>query len=233
MTNRLRQVVELRYRLLPYFYTAVQRACTEGVPVLRPMLFEDPADTSYQGLDDQFMVGDDLLVAPILTMGSRSRSVALPAGSWFRLDGIDPIAGGRTIIDHGGLGLPIYVRAGTVLPTWPVRQSTAEPLGSLGLTVYAGVRSSRLYEDAGDGYGYREGRSLISTFVTQFDQGRLNVSWDRVGTFVPSNGRIDLEVRGVPVSSNLTVDGRPEPARQHRDVVTATVTRFQTIELGG
>ncbi len=231
MTDRLRKVVELRYRLLPYFYTAVQRACSEGVPVLRPMFFESPDDPGYQDLGDQFMVGADLLIAPILTKGARSRSVVLPPGVWYRLDGTDTITGGRTLVDRAGLGLPIFVRAGTVLPTWPVRQSTAEPPQRLGLTVYAGERSSRLYEDAGDGYGYREDQWLINTFTTRPNQGRLIVSCKREGAFVPAYDQIDLEFRGVPSASALSVDGRQLPTNVDGGVVTARVGRFEMAEL--
>lgn len=231
-TDRIREVVERRYRLLPYLYTQLQRACSEGIPIVRPMFFERPGSAEYQNIDDQFMLGDDLLVAPIIEEGARSRAVVLPAGNWYRLDQAAIVEGDRTVTDGAGLGLPVYVRAGAVVPTWPVRQSTSEKLGALILHVYAGSGKSRLYEDAGDGYRYRDGERLVSTFATTLDGDRLTISCTKEGNFTPPYGRIEVRVHGFTKGpSTVTKDGRQVNWSRKAGVVTIATGSFDTIEL--
>ena len=196
MTNQLRVVIERRYQLLPYLYTQVQRATVDGSLIVRPMFFERPDDPAYRRIEDQFLLGDSVLVAPILTEGARSRMVALPPGTWYRYGSGTPLAGGRTLSVTAGLDLPLFVRAGTVLPLWPVRQSTSQPLDRLILQLYRGQATSRLYEDEGDGFGYRDGKSLLSTFVTSQDDRGLTVNWTAEGSYQRPAPRVDVRLFG-------------------------------------
>lgn len=210
-TDQLRAVIERRYRLLPYLYTQVQQACSTGTPILRPMFFEQPERGELGNIDDQFMLGDDLLVAPILEQGARSRTIVLPPGTWYRFDQGQPVKGGGKITEAAGLDLPLFVRAGAVIPLWPVRQSTSEPLEQLILSVYAGNGESSLYEDAGDGYGYREGEQRTSTFATK-QQGRdLTVTWSHTGAYRPPYQEVETRLYGLtapPKSVTTDATGR-------------------------
>jgi alpha-glucosidase len=160
------------------------------------MFFERPDDPAYRRIEDQFLLGDSVLVAPILTEGARSRMVALPPGTWYRYGSGTPLAGGRTLSVTAGLDLPLFVRAGTVLPLWPVRQSTSQPLDRLILQLYRGQATSRLYEDEGDGFGYRDGKSLLSTFVTSQDDRGLTVNWTAEGSYQRPAPRVDVRLFG-------------------------------------
>jgi len=123
----LRPSLELRYRLMPYWYTAAWQASTKGLPLVRPMFFEAPGDKTLCDLDDQFMVGDHLLVAPICDEGKRSRGVVLPAGEWCEFWSGATHDGSSTVsIDAPLNRVPILVRKGAMIPM--LDSAAAEPM---------------------------------------------------------------------------------------------------------
>src|SRR5204862_7845256 len=95
--DALLRVLRPRYRLLPYLYTTAWRASQTGHPIGRPLLWEDEADGRLRGADDAFLLGDDLLVAPVLEKGARTRRVPFPSGAWYPLDGAQPLEGDRDV----------------------------------------------------------------------------------------------------------------------------------------
>jgi alpha-D-xyloside xylohydrolase len=120
--------LELRYRLLPYLWHAVEQACATGLPVQRSMALACPDDPESWAFDHQFFCGDDLLVAPCLDPAGRVR-VYLPGGEWRRFPGGEPVAGGqvrefRLALDE----IAVFARAGAVIPLGPPVRHT----GALG-----------------------------------------------------------------------------------------------------
>lgn len=149
-----RAALERRYRLLPYLYTAAWQATQTGAPLARAMAFAFPADRRFASTDDQFMLGDALLVAPVLERGARAREVLLPEGAWHDFETGERYEGGRAVRCEAPLErLPLYARAGAVVPLWPVQQHVGErPLAELQLELraYPGAGESLLYEDDGE-----------------------------------------------------------------------------------
>jgi alpha-glucosidase len=149
-----RRAVELRYRLLPYLYTTLREAVRTGAPILRPLFLEYPDDRwSYQ-VEDQLLLGRDLLVAPILGPGQSGREVYLPPGDWYAFTGGSRHEGPGTISASCGLDaeLPIFARAGAVIPTREVTQSTEDSGAGMTFHAYAdanGKAKGILYEDDG------------------------------------------------------------------------------------
>ena len=164
-----RQAIELRYRLLPALYTAFWQASQTGAPIIRPMLLDFQDDPQAHALDDQFMMGDSLLVAPILEAGQTARDLYLPQGQqWVNYWSGEFYQGGQTITIDAPLDyLPLFVKAGTVLPHWPLIQHTdqAKTLSQLELRLFVAEGQSVLYEDAGEGFDYRRGEYKVSRFV--------------------------------------------------------------------
>lgn len=166
-----RATVELRYGFLPYLYTLFKEHEETGAPIMRPMWYEFPADKRTYLVADQYFVGSDLLVVPVVKQGERSRRVYLPAGSdWVNWWTGEKLAGGQ---EHGVETplerLLIFARAGSMFPMQGVIQHTGEmPSQPLTLTVIAGITPekpmmSSVYQDAGDGYAYQKsGWSRIS-----------------------------------------------------------------------
>lgn len=118
-----RRHLELRYRLLPYFHCLAWEAHHNGLPVVRPMLLEFPSDERFLKVDDQFMLGGDLLMAPVMERGARSRLVNLPSGVWYNWwTGTRYLGGGIIKLDAPVDYLPLLIRGGAILPLGPVLQ---------------------------------------------------------------------------------------------------------------
>ncbi len=210
-----RQAIELRYQLLPYLYSLFAQCWQSGSPIVRPMFMTDPTDDRLRGIEDAFTLGDSLLIAPILEKGATERQVVLPRGRWYDWWTQQPIAGGQTITVSAPLDkLPIFVRAGAVIPLWPVMQYVGQkPLEELRLKVYAGDGEVTLYEDAGEGLSYQTGdyRWLYFT-CTPESGGGLMLNWRRAGKYKPPYERVRVEIHGITIEPQaVTLDGKAAP----------------------
>jgi alpha-glucosidase (family GH31 glycosyl hydrolase) len=155
-----RKYLELRYRLLPYLYSAVHECSTTGMPVMRALWLHYPNDPAALARGDQYLWGRSVLVAPVVEKGATMRSVYLPRGTWYDFWTNERLAGGREINCPVDLEtMPLYVAAGTILPLAPVRQYTNEKVdGPLEIRIYPGADGSfLLYEDDGRSFNYRKG----------------------------------------------------------------------------
>ncbi len=158
-----RASVELRYKFLPYLYTLFREHEMSGAPVMRPLWYEFPEDKGTYLINDQYMVGDDVLVAPVIKDGMRTRGIYLPLGAeWIDWWTGEKFESGKTHYLQTPLDrLPLFVRVGAVIPTQSVIQHTGEmPNAEITLNVAAGIKPGMteidsLFEDSGDGYGYR------------------------------------------------------------------------------
>jgi alpha-glucosidase/alpha-D-xyloside xylohydrolase len=152
-----RVAAELRYRLLPYNYTIAREAHDTGMPMMRALLLAYPDDPTAVSLGDEYLWGPSLLVAPVVEKGAKSRHIYLPPGGWSDFWTNEKLAGGRWIDKAVDLEtIPLYVKAGTILPLDPVRQytgeATAEPTT---LRVYPGADGALvLYDDDGHSQAY-------------------------------------------------------------------------------
>lgn len=156
-----KKYAELRYQLLPYTYTLAWEARTAGMPLMRAMWLHYPDDTRARGLGGQFMWGRDLLVAPVFTKGATSRDVYLPKGEWYDWWTNAKSTGGRNVTREVDLAtMPIYVRAGAIIPFDPVRQYTGETVSeSTTLRIYRGADGDyTLYADDGISQDYLKAR---------------------------------------------------------------------------
>lgn len=122
-----RHLIETRYRLLPYIRNLFWEAYRNGAPLMRPLFWDYPGDENVYEIEDQFLFGRDILVAPVLRRGARRRTVYLPEGLWHPFEGGAPLPGGRLHTVNMELGrVPAFVRDGSIIPYSPVMQSTAE-----------------------------------------------------------------------------------------------------------
>jgi alpha-D-xyloside xylohydrolase len=176
----LRSAIEQRYRLLPYIYSVSWRVTDDGYTMMRPLVMDFAGDAVARGVGDQFMFGPALLINPVTQPGADVRTVYLPAGAaWYDFVTNAHHAGGTTIAAAAPLErLPIFVRAGAILPLGPVVQYADEaPNAPLELRVYRGADGSfTLYDDAGDGYGYERGERATIDIRWSEANGRLSFS---------------------------------------------------------
>lgn len=136
-----RTYLDLRYRLMPYTYSLVYAGHEDGMPLMRAMWMHHPADPAAVARGDQYLWGRDLLVAPIVEKGATQRNVYLPAGRWYDFWTGEPATGGREITRAIDLAtMPIYIRAGALIPLGPKENYTLEKANDpLTLQVYPGA----------------------------------------------------------------------------------------------
>jgi len=136
--NRFRQIVELRYRLMPYIYAQAKDSSDRGLPMLRALFIEYPDDPGSWTVDDEFLFGSSMLVAPLLHEGETQRNVYLPPGRWIDYQSGQTYAGGWHQIQAGAIPVIIFVRDGAVIPRIQLAQSTQDlDWSKLELAVYA------------------------------------------------------------------------------------------------
>lgn len=175
------QAIDLRYTLLPYLYSQFAACHFDGIPIVRPLFAAEPQNPHLRSIDDCYLVGDHMLVAPITTEYALRRTVYLPAGSdWYTFDAQTRYHGGQLISVEAPLNtVPIFVRAGTALPLWSQLQSTPSELPAPHLRLYPGHGETRLYQDAGDGLGYQRGEYAWTTFTLSDDTLTHTITGDQ------------------------------------------------------
>lgn len=167
-----RSAIELKYRLFPYLYSYAREAHDSGLPLLRGLFMEYPHDQQALAIDDQFLFGEELLVAPVLRKGERVRRLYLPEGEWY--DFHDPrqtYFGGETIAYRAPLSvIPLFVKKGSIIPMMPVMQYIHERSDyPLWVHVYPHYEEEsarfELYEDEGEDLGYLENVASRTLFT--------------------------------------------------------------------
>ena len=201
-----KRAIELRYELLPYIYNVMQHASETGVPALRPLFLDFPGDGQTAGIDEEFLFGSDLLVAPVLWEGAGSRDVYLPEGDWFDYWTGQHYAGNSTVSVPVTLdSIPIFVRGGGFIFRQPVVQYTSKMLGNpLKVLIAPAIESeSSLYEDDGESLKYRNGNFMERHFhqVSNAQSVVLEVSAPE-GSYRPAKRDLILEtwLNGEPKS---------------------------------
>jgi alpha-glucosidase len=174
-----KRYIELRYKLLPFIYTAMEETSRTGVPLMEPIFLEYPEAQNLYGEDHEFLFGRDFLVAPVVTEKVDALDVHLPPGDWYDFWTAQKHSSKDEISLHPALSeTPLYVRAGAIVPMQPVVQSTNEkPEGPLELRVYAGNDChGTVYQDDGHTFAYQKGEFLRVNFTCKVSASELTVS---------------------------------------------------------
>jgi len=179
-----RKYIELRYELLPYLYTGIEEASRTGLPLMRPVFLEYPQASGFYGDDRDFLFGSDFFVAPVTTEMVDAEEISLPPGDWYdfwtntRLSSKEKFSL-RPRLDE----MPLYVRAGAIVPMQPLVQHTGEkPNGPLELRVYLPASTpgndcrGTLYQDDGHTFAYQKGEILRISYSCQVSNGSVTVT---------------------------------------------------------
>jgi len=206
-----RKYLELRYRLLPYLYSAVHQCATTGMPILRALWLHYPEDPKAVACDNQYLWGENILVAPVVEKDVTSRKVYLPQGDWFDFWSGERITGGRDLSRAVDLEtMPLFVRAGAILPLGPVKQYVDEKIDQpVSISIYPGSDASfLLYEDDGKSFNYRRGE-WTGTKMKWNDKSRtLTMQLEPGSRMLPSHRR-KLEIRLQEKFQTVEFDGGP------------------------
>ena len=213
-TNINRSVIELRYRLLHYLYTAFWKHITDGTPILRPLAYYDQYDGEAIEQNDEFMFGDNILVSPALDKKQTEVETYFPNGQWYDFRTKRKYEGKSSqFVDAPISEIPFFVKAGTVLPLREVMQYTQQrEQQQLELNIYyaKSETTSQFYEDAEEGYEYQNGEYRLTTFLLNHDlqDEQVNLFADRKGNYHPSYDTVTINIIGLPFTPRkIFVDG--------------------------
>jgi alpha-glucosidase/alpha-D-xyloside xylohydrolase len=199
--------------MMPYLYTALRDCHETGMPIMRALWLHDPADATAVARGDEYLWGSDVLVAPVVEKGATTRRVYLPRGKWFDFWSEERTDGGREIDRAVDLAtMPLYVRAGAVLPLGPVKQYTSEPTDEpMTLVVYPGADgTSSWYEDDGKSFDYRKGEWMRVQMTWRDATRRLSLRLaPGAKMLAPAQRRINVRVVGSQKTTSITFAGRP------------------------
>jgi alpha-D-xyloside xylohydrolase len=218
--------LELRYRLMPYIYTAAADSHYEAAPIMRGFALDFPGDAKGKDIKDQYMFGKSILVAPVTKYQATSRSVYLPAGTdWYDVYTGAKTRGGQTITVNAPLDqMPLFVKAGAIVPMGPVVQYVNEkPDAPLTLTVYTGANGEfSLYEDDGVSNAYMKGEA--SRIPMRYDDktGVLTIG-ERSGSFKGMVANRTFRVRFItPGTATTKFDEFSKEVAYNGSAVTVT-----------
>ena len=213
ITRTIRQ----RYEMAPYIYTMARKAYDEGLSLCRPMYYDYPEDNEAYDFRNQYMFGDDMLVAPITAPGQdgyATLKIWLPQGEWYEMSTGTMLQGGQVVERSFALDeYPVYVKAGAVLPMY-----TDEVMNLSGndetvvVTVFPGAAADtfQLYEDNGNDKDYASAYATTTLSASCSGREQTIVVGRRKGRFDGMKAARKLQVKVLPAQApqSVTVDGR-------------------------
>ncbi len=172
-----RKYVELRYKFLPYIYDLFYQCQESGLPIMRPLVLHYEDDDNVKNLNDEFLVGENMLVSPVVMQGAIKKMVYLPQGIWYDYWTGEKHEGKQYIIKDAPLGVcPIYIKERSIIPTYDIVQYVGEkPYDKLTLLTTPGEAKYIHYQDNGEDYKFLEGEYNLYEFETD-NKGNLNTN---------------------------------------------------------
>lgn len=207
-----REYISLRYQLLPYIYNLFYQAALSGIPVMRPLFLEYQNDSRTTEINDQFMLGDSILVAPVIQPGKDCREVYLPRGEWYDFHTDETYSGGKSILAAAPLErMPIFIKAGSIIPLAPVINYVGERLwNEIKLLVYPDLADVEYmyYEDDGQSFDYRQGKYNLTSMRVKFSEKliELNIRSEFSGYVSPVKS-YQLIFKGQKARKQVSVNG--------------------------
>jgi alpha-glucosidase len=197
-TTHARKAIELRYQLLPYLYTAFREHTTDGTPILKSMIFMHQDEiTKYWNHFTSFYFGNHMIVSPVLESKLQLMTVDLPKGDWYYFKEGTFLRGEMNIpLVINMDSVPIFVKAGAVIPMNPIIQNTAQSFDNAILRIYLGDEnySSEWYEDEGENYSYVDENYRQSTFEMKKNEIGFTIKRKIKGNFIPKYIKIEIEI---------------------------------------
>lgn len=208
-----RKFIELRYKLLPYIYSAFWENHKYGFPIVRPLILMEQEKTSNQYREDEFTFGDKILVCPVLEEGAVTRTLYLPKGKWYNYWTHELYDGEKEFLVEAPLDtMPIFVKAGSVIPEYPIMQYTHEfEIEELMFKVYHSDYevNSFYYEDHGDTFAFEQGIYMEKKFVVNGDNRSMTISQYIEGMYTPRYETYEMKLIGLPFTpSKIVIDDK-------------------------
>ncbi len=223
-----RKFIELRYRLMPYIYSAFWEHHRYGFPVIRPLVLQEQDEPMNQYRQDEFTYGDKILVCPVLEPGQKSRNVYLPKGKWYNFWTYELIDGGKEVVVATPLEtMPIFVKAGSVIPEYPIMQYVGEKeIDEVKLNVYYSDTevNSFYFEDYGETFAYEQDIYLEKKFVVKGKENKLTIQQSMEGLYTPRYENYNFNIIGLPFKPSRII-------ADNRDITDFVINKDKTVEL--
>ncbi len=205
---------QLRYRLLPYIYSLAGAAYQDDYTIMRGLAMDFSADTAVSNIGDQYMFGPSLLINPVYEYKQRNRAVYLPkCAGWYDFYSGKWYEGGQTIIaDAPYERMPVFVKAGSIIPFGPSLQYTSQKQAdTITLNICTGADASfNLYEDEGTNYNYEKGKYTIIPMIYNDQAKTLTIDKRKGGFDGMLNGRT-LKITWIDKNKNIGLDKKSKP----------------------
>jgi alpha-glucosidase len=228
--------IELRYRLLPYLYSAFWQHTHDGTPILRPLHFAFQLEENIGGVENEFMFGDHLLISPVVKKGQKQQRLYLPKGNWYDYESGKKYIGGQNITVKTPLSkIPIFAAEGAVITHYPVQQFVGEKdIKALELTVFysENFKETALYEDDGEGFGYKNKAFSVTQFSVSTSENSFilsrfidRINYESSAEWTTKTG-FELRFVGIPfVVKSVLVDGEVVDFQLVEGVYLVSVTK--------
>jgi alpha-glucosidase len=208
-----KKFILMRYRLLPYLYTTFWQNHRYGTPMLRPLVFVDQENEKLQNRNEEFLLGDHLLICPIAKQGQTEREVFLPKGGWYHNWDDVYFEGGEEIIVPAPIEqIPLFIREGAIVPGWPRMNYVGEKeVKEISLHIFykEGEETSFLYLDDGENMGYKNGRYQIVRFELKGNKSSLKIWQNLIGNYGGTLEKYRVIITGLPFKPHeYLIDGR-------------------------
>jgi len=203
-----REFIQMRYEWMPFLYQQFIEAEKSGMPIMRPLVLEYANDSRTYDLNDEYLIGENLLVAPIVSRSVRSRSVYLPEGNWINYWTNKLFEGGKDILVEAPLHqIPLFIREGSIIPLTNKKKKANQVDEELILNVYSkdeGTVNTIIYEDDGITTNYKNGERFELHVSVDFNLENVNVRLDGMGDFKPSWKKVTVNLHGT--ERNLLIE---------------------------
>ncbi|GAA0079153.1 glycoside hydrolase family 31 protein [Clostridium sp. CTA-5] len=172
-----RKYIKLRYKLIPYLYDLLWQGETTGLPVMRPLVLHYSNDENVYEINDQFLVGENILVSPVVEQGKRVKAVYLPEGTWIDYWTKEEIEGQKLILREAPLDLcPIYIKKGSIIPNYPEQNYIGEKdIKELTLDIYPGNGKYTHYLDDAESFAYKQGEYNLYSFNMSENNNEVDI----------------------------------------------------------
>lgn len=208
----IRKYIQERYVWLPYLYTLFRQASLTGVPVMRPLVLEYPEDKHTFNLSDQFMIGSDVIVAPIMKPDTNHRVVYLPEGRWVNYWNDEKLEGGKHhLVEADMTTLPIFIKEGATLIHGSVKHSTEQKETEIKIHLYPsenGLDQFVYYEDDGKTFEYQQENYFELRIEGQKAANCLDITADVLHTqFIPEWEKLSVVIHGADEELKVQLNG--------------------------
>lgn len=208
-----RNFIDIRYQLMPYTYSEAWKVSSEGKLLMSPLVYQYPDDKNTWGIKDQFLFGESILVCPVTKYKARSRELYLPEGYWYNYWSGEKLKGGKRIVARAPLNeMPLYVKAGSILPLGPkVQYATQETNEPLRIKVYPGKDAEYVvYMDDNESFDYHEGiySEIIFTYSDSKKEIIIRNGTDKFMDFTQNPKDIIIEIIGSGKTEHVVFSGK-------------------------